>query len=393
MGIGLVDPILPVALDAAPRDARAGRAALHQLPGRHRRRDARHRLGVEPHRRQAHADRRSRPDHRFQRARRAPPASINGIVGFRAGWGLGNALFIATSLAVDRRVRERRRRRRDRPLRDRARDRHRARPAARRRARRHQLARPVLRRHGADGNRPRRDHRAVQDLPRPERKVSIVDPLRRCATAACSPWASTALSTTGASSPCSGTRRSRCISARTSSGTSSRAGACSSALFAIFGAPWIRRRLGIARALYLNLALFAIDVLVIGSSSTRARSTIVAVIVVRHLHRHEQHDHDAGGDDRLARRAPGRVRVVRLHPLHRRRHRAVGGGQDRGRARRPSAVLHRRRCDRRRDRRARERALAARRCRVRPGRAHADEPAIPEPFDAEAELLLEQVER
>src|SRR5690606_23815486 len=28
--------------------------------------------------------------------------SIAGIVGFRAGWGLGNALFIATSLAVDR---------------------------------------------------------------------------------------------------------------------------------------------------------------------------------------------------------------------------------------------------------------------------------------------------
>jgi MFS family permease len=27
-------------------------------------------------------------------------ASINGIIGFRAGWGLGNALFIATSLAV-----------------------------------------------------------------------------------------------------------------------------------------------------------------------------------------------------------------------------------------------------------------------------------------------------
>src|SRR5882724_6778601 len=26
--------------------------------------------------------------------------SINGIIGFRAGWGLGNALFIATSLAV-----------------------------------------------------------------------------------------------------------------------------------------------------------------------------------------------------------------------------------------------------------------------------------------------------
>src|SRR5690606_4992317 len=26
--------------------------------------------------------------------------SVNGIIGFRAGWGLGNALFIATSLAV-----------------------------------------------------------------------------------------------------------------------------------------------------------------------------------------------------------------------------------------------------------------------------------------------------
>jgi ACDE family multidrug resistance protein len=26
--------------------------------------------------------------------------SINGIIGFRAGWGVGNALFIATSLAV-----------------------------------------------------------------------------------------------------------------------------------------------------------------------------------------------------------------------------------------------------------------------------------------------------
>src|SRR3954470_9724096 len=26
--------------------------------------------------------------------------SVNGIVAFRAGWGLGNALFIATSLAV-----------------------------------------------------------------------------------------------------------------------------------------------------------------------------------------------------------------------------------------------------------------------------------------------------
>ena len=35
----------------------------------------------------------------FSAAARASP-SINGIIGFRAGWGIGNALFIATSLAV-----------------------------------------------------------------------------------------------------------------------------------------------------------------------------------------------------------------------------------------------------------------------------------------------------
>jgi MFS transporter, ACDE family, multidrug resistance protein len=50
-------------------------------------------------------------------------------------------------------------------------------------------------------------------------------------------------------------------------------------LFAIFGAPWIRRRLGIARALYLNLALFAVDVLVIGIFIHSRTVTIVAVIV------------------------------------------------------------------------------------------------------------------
>ena len=40
-----------------------------------------------------------RPHRRVRRARRLV-GSIGGIVGFRAGWGLGNALFIATSLAV-----------------------------------------------------------------------------------------------------------------------------------------------------------------------------------------------------------------------------------------------------------------------------------------------------
>ena len=34
------------------------------------------------------------------REREIGSPSINGIIGFRAGWGVGNALFIATSLAV-----------------------------------------------------------------------------------------------------------------------------------------------------------------------------------------------------------------------------------------------------------------------------------------------------
>ncbi|MGH3003629.1 MAG: MFS transporter [Gaiellaceae bacterium] len=50
-------------------------------------------------------------------------------------------------------------------------------------------------------------------------------------------------------------------------------------LFAIFGAPWIQRRLGIARALYLNLALFAVDVLVIGIFIESRATVIVAVIL------------------------------------------------------------------------------------------------------------------
>jgi ACDE family multidrug resistance protein len=50
-------------------------------------------------------------------------------------------------------------------------------------------------------------------------------------------------------------------------------------VFAIFGAPWIQRRLGIARALYLNLTLFAIDVLVIGIF-IHSRATIVVAVIL-----------------------------------------------------------------------------------------------------------------
>jgi MFS family permease len=50
-------------------------------------------------------------------------------------------------------------------------------------------------------------------------------------------------------------------------------------VFAIFGAPWLQARLGIARALYLNLALFAADVLVIGLFVGSKTALIVAVIL------------------------------------------------------------------------------------------------------------------
>ncbi|MFE9250517.1 MFS transporter [Streptomyces sp. NPDC007088] len=51
------------------------------------------------------------------------------------------------------------------------------------------------------------------------------------------------------------------------------------AFFSVFGAPWLQSRLGIARALYLNLALFAADILVIGLFTDDRTTLIVAVIV------------------------------------------------------------------------------------------------------------------
>ena len=51
------------------------------------------------------------------------------------------------------------------------------------------------------------------------------------------------------------------------------------AIFAIFVAPRLERRLGVARTLYLNLTLFAIDVLVIALYTTNRTVLIVAVII------------------------------------------------------------------------------------------------------------------
>ncbi|MEU1788236.1 MFS transporter [Streptomyces sparsogenes] len=51
------------------------------------------------------------------------------------------------------------------------------------------------------------------------------------------------------------------------------------AVFSVFVAPRLQARLGIARALYLNLVLFALDILVIGVF-TSSRTTLIAAVIV-----------------------------------------------------------------------------------------------------------------
>ena len=51
------------------------------------------------------------------------------------------------------------------------------------------------------------------------------------------------------------------------------------AFFSVFGAPWLQARLGIARALYLNLSLFALDILAIAVWIEHTAVLVVAVIV------------------------------------------------------------------------------------------------------------------
>jgi len=51
------------------------------------------------------------------------------------------------------------------------------------------------------------------------------------------------------------------------------------AIFAVFGAPWLQARLGIARTMYVNLAAFAAVVLVIAIWTTDRTVLIAAVII------------------------------------------------------------------------------------------------------------------
>ena len=99
MGIGLVDPILkPIAdnLNATPSQVSLLFTSYMAVMGRGH---ADHRRGVQPHRTQAHAA--AGAGHHHRRAGLAGMSdTVMGIVGWRALWGLGNALFIATALAT-----------------------------------------------------------------------------------------------------------------------------------------------------------------------------------------------------------------------------------------------------------------------------------------------------
>ncbi|NEA24270.1 MFS transporter [Actinomadura bangladeshensis] len=51
------------------------------------------------------------------------------------------------------------------------------------------------------------------------------------------------------------------------------------AVFAVFGAPWLQRRFGLARTLYGNLALFAVNVLVI-AVFVESQAVLIAAVIV-----------------------------------------------------------------------------------------------------------------
>lgn len=204
--------------------------------------------------------------------------SIGEIVGFRAGWGLGNALFIATSLAVI------------------------VASASGGFAGAIVLYETALgvgialgplvggELGGISWRGPFFGVTAlmtialvatlvlVQDVPSPPRRVSIADPLRALRHRGLLTMGLTALLynwgffTVLGYAPFPmhlGTHR---------LGYVFTAWGVLVGLFAIFGAPRIQARLGVARALYLNLALFAVDVLCVGLFIHDRTALIVAVV-------------------------------------------------------------------------------------------------------------------
>jgi MFS family permease len=204
--------------------------------------------------------------------------SIGGIVGFRAGWGLGNALFIATSLAVI------------------------VSSASGGFAGAIVLYETALGIGIALGPLVGGELGAiswrgpffgvtvlmgiallativlVRDVPRPPRKVSIVDPLVALRHRGLLTMGLTALLYNWGFFTVLGYAPFPMHLGTHELGYVFTGWGVLVGLFAVFGAPRIQERLGIARALYLNLALFAVDVLVIAVFIHSRTVLIVAVI-------------------------------------------------------------------------------------------------------------------
>ncbi|HET8528304.1 MAG TPA: MFS transporter [Gaiellaceae bacterium] len=205
--------------------------------------------------------------------------SIAEIVGFRAGWGLGNALFIATSLAVI------------------------VASASGGFAGAIILYETALGIGIALGPLVGGELGAiswrgpfygvtalmaialvativlVRDVPRPPRKVSVVDPLKALRHRGLLVMGLTALLYNWGFFTVLGYAPFPMRLGTHQLGYVFTGWGVLVGLFAIFGAPWIQRRLGIARALYLNLALFALDVLAVGLFIHDRTALIVVVIL------------------------------------------------------------------------------------------------------------------
>ncbi|HET7647140.1 MAG TPA: MFS transporter [Gaiellaceae bacterium] len=205
--------------------------------------------------------------------------SIGGIVGFRAGWGLGNALFIATSLAVI------------------------VSSAAGGFAGAIVLYEtalgigialgPLL--GGELGGISWRGPffgvavlmgialvatiLFVSDVPRPAKKVSIVDPIAALRHRGLLTMGLTALLYNWGFFTVLGYAPFPMHLGTHELGYVFTGWGVLVGLFAIFGAPIAQRALGIARALYVNLALFAVDVLLIGIFIHSKTALIVLVIL------------------------------------------------------------------------------------------------------------------
>src|SRR3954464_6219514 len=205
--------------------------------------------------------------------------SIGGIVGFRAGWGLGNALFIATALSVI-------------------------------------VASatggfagaiilyetalglgiavgPLL--GGLLGSVSWRGPFygvavlmaialiatvvLVEPLPKPDRRTSIMEPLRALRHRGLATMSITALCYNWAFFTVLGYAPFPMKLGAIQLGLVFTGWGILVAIFSVFGAPWLQARLGIARTLYLNLFLFALVVLVIAIWTTTPAVLVVCVIV------------------------------------------------------------------------------------------------------------------